>query len=104
MWVQLEVEQTKQLLALARGAQLADIAERIQHYLNLEASRAPALIRYRRIAEELYGTEGELEFDDDAVVSAGTGDGAYVMGWRWVDSDDQKRTAVARRHRAILNE
>lgn len=39
---------------------------------------------YRKYAEDRLHKDGELEFDDDAVVSLGADDGAYVMGWVWV--------------------
>lgn len=41
---------------------------------------------YRRYAEDRLHREGHVEFDDDAMVSMGFDDGAYVMGWVWVDA------------------
>lgn len=43
--------------------------------------------KYLDAAREKYGTD-ELEFDDDAVVSEGLAAGAFVMGWRWIGSDE----------------
>lgn len=43
--------------------------------------------RYLKAAREIYGQDGELEFDDCAVVSESDDGGAYVMCWRWVDKD-----------------
>ena len=37
------------------------------------------------MAQETLGREGAIEFDDDAVVSEGSDNGAYVEGWIWVD-------------------
>lgn len=37
------------------------------------------------MARESLGREGAIEFDDDAVVSEGSDNGAYVEGWIWVD-------------------
>lgn len=49
----------------------------------------PWLMGYSR-AEA--GVEGELEFDDNAIVSAGDdpwhAGGAYVMSWSWVENGD----------------
>ena len=45
-----------------------------------------ASAEYLKAAQEIYGRDGELEFDDDAVVSMGCDAGAYVAGWRWVTS------------------
>ena len=36
------------------------------------------------MARESLGREGAIEFDDDAVVSEGSDNGAYVEGWIWV--------------------
>jgi hypothetical protein len=43
-----------------------------------------SLAWYRAKADEQHGREGEIEFDDDADVSIGADDGAYVQGWIWV--------------------
>lgn len=39
-------------------------------------------------AAKLHGTEGELEIDDNARVSKGDDDGAYVEAWIWVSDED----------------
>lgn len=38
--------------------------------------------------EAVRNKEGELEVDDDAVISAGGDPGAYVMAWLWVPNED----------------
>lgn len=45
---------------------------------------------YRAKAREKYGREGEIEIDDNAVISRGDDKGAYVQAWVWVyeDADD----------------
>lgn len=43
---------------------------------------------YLAAARTMYARDGELEFDDDAVVSYSDDAGAYVMAWRWIDDDD----------------
>jgi len=54
----------------------------------LQDDKNPVLRAYRRRAEEQ--KEGELEIDDDAVVSPGDSPGAYVMAWIWVEDEDEK--------------
>lgn len=43
---------------------------------------------YREYAQARLHKDGDTEFDDDAAVSLGCGDGAYVMAWVWVDNED----------------
>lgn len=45
---------------------------------------------YLQYARERLHDDGDLEFDDDAVVSLGADDGAYVMAWVWVSDDDMR--------------
>ena len=44
--------------------------------------------KYLKYARENLHEDGELEFDDDAAVSLGDDDGAYVMCWKWVSADE----------------
>lgn len=44
--------------------------------------------QYLAYAEAHYASEGDLEFDDTAVVSRGDDPGAYVQGWKWVSAED----------------
>lgn len=43
--------------------------------------------RYRAAAKEAYHSQGEIEIDDNAVVSHSE-EGAYVQAWVWVSIDD----------------
>jgi hypothetical protein len=47
----------------------------------------PHQIKYLKYAMEHLHEDGDLEFDDDAAVSLGDDDGAYVMCWKWVSSE-----------------
>ncbi len=47
-------------------------------------SRSDTESAFLEAARENHAREGELEFDDNAVVSLSEDGGAYVMGWRWV--------------------
>jgi hypothetical protein len=44
--------------------------------------------KYRDAAKKLHHREGELEIDDDAIVSKGDDPGAYVQAWIWVPNSD----------------
>lgn len=60
-----------------------------------EDHRRAAIIK---LAHDRHARDGELEFDDNALVSEGNDNGAYVQGWRWVDFegtefDKEKETA-----------
>lgn len=44
--------------------------------------------KYATTARERYNDEGNMEVDDNAVVSIGADRGAYVMAWKWVDADE----------------
>lgn len=39
---------------------------------------------YRDIANETRHKSGDIEFDANATVSIGAGDGAYVQAWVWI--------------------
>jgi hypothetical protein len=39
----------------------------------------------RKMADEQYGRDGECEIDNDAIVSEGDDNGAFVAAWVWVD-------------------
>jgi hypothetical protein len=47
---------------------------------------------FRNRAKELYHEEGEIEVDNDARVSKGGNDGAYVEAWVWVALTKEKAT------------
>lgn len=60
-------------------------------------SAEDALIQVRDIADEQtlqqvrtdFQKDGELEFDDDAIISPNTEhQGFYIQGWQWVPSPD----------------
>jgi hypothetical protein len=45
---------------------------------------------YVKYAEDRLQRDGDLEIDDDAVVSLGFDDGAYIMCWKWIDNDTMR--------------
>ena len=42
---------------------------------------------YRDAAYRIWHRDGEIEIDDDALISRGTDNGAYVQAWVWVYDD-----------------
>lgn len=54
----------------------------------LQACKSPEEIanenRLRELAREQNGKDGELEFDDNGIVSISEDGGAYVQAWSWV--------------------
>ena len=48
----------------------------------------PTKNEYRDAARSIWGQDGQLEIDDDAPVSKGEDDGAYVQAWVWVSDDE----------------
>lgn len=44
---------------------------------------------YLAKAKRTLHRDGELEFDDNAVVSTGEDNGAYVQCWAWVEDDEE---------------
>ncbi len=63
-----------------RGLTFGDCVEAFGETADENRYLAAAYLKYRR--------DGELEFDDKAVVSVSDDAGAYVMCWRWVDNED----------------
>lgn len=56
---------------------------------------------FRNRAKELYYDEGQLEVDDNAPVSIGDDDGAYVQAWVWVyEEKDDMESSLQRRDEA----
>jgi hypothetical protein len=48
---------------------------------------------YIEAADRIYGRDGELEVDDDAVVSRGADAGAYVQCWHFVTNEEAAEQA-----------
>lgn len=54
-----------------------------------EAKATPELdAKYRALAKEEYEVEGEIEIDDNAKISYGDDNGAYVQAWVWVEDPE----------------
>ena len=54
----------------------------------MAARKKIGLDAYRLAAKRLCHIEGEVEIDDNAVVSKGEDDGAYVAAWIWIPDED----------------
>lgn len=48
----------------------------------------PTFSQYRAAAQRIYNDEGTCEIDDNAKISKGDDDGAYVQAWVWIRDDD----------------
>lgn len=48
----------------------------------------PRAQAYIKAARENYHADGELEFDDETMVSMGSDEGAYVMAWKWIENGE----------------
>lgn len=44
--------------------------------------------QYRTLAKKRHGRDGEVEIDDNAIISHGDDPGAYVQAWVWVPDSD----------------
>jgi predicted dehydrogenase len=53
-----------------------------------DSQTGPRAEAYRKAAREQHEDEGTLEVDDNAVVSFGDDDGAYVAAWVWVGKEE----------------
>jgi hypothetical protein len=71
------------------GADVIDALNKL--YAERVADEAdPVTVAYRAQAREEYHREGEVEIDDNAVVSVSDDGGAYVSAWVWVyDEEDE---------------
>lgn len=50
---------------------------------------------YRTAAFKAFHSDGELEIDDNALVSISEDGGAYVMGWVWVADEPEDEEDAA---------
>jgi hypothetical protein len=92
MWINLRPDQLamlKSLLPKVRSRQHKSAIRALLSEISVATAKQenPTLRKYADAAQAEYHEEGELEFDDGAVVSHGEDAGAYVMCWRWVDDE-----------------
>jgi len=59
----------------------------------------PRRARFRDAAWEMYVHEGEIEIDDNAIVSMNEEGGAYVMAWVYVSGEDLAAIEALPQHR-----
>lgn len=85
MWIQLSDEDQKSLEILINTAYPSPHADIIRR--RLEHYRSPE-VNNQAYRDAVVTTDGELEVDDDAVVSVSESGGAYVMAWVWVSTID----------------
>lgn len=88
MWVQLTKEEAKLIsvnLAMMKHFEPAQILiQKIETKLNPSEHDRVQHEVFQEVASDTYHVEGDLEFDDEPVVSIGDDDGAHVMCWKWI--------------------
>jgi hypothetical protein len=84
MWINVKDKDLTGIISILRNVGATTIADNLQSVMDkdLETSELDGL--YFGAAKSIYESEGDLEFDDDAVVSKGEDEGAYVMCWKWI--------------------
>lgn len=70
------------------------VAQDLIRRLENQAKSSAIMDRLRTIAQDEYHSDGDLEFDDGAVVSIDDSpnqmpEGAYVMGWKWIPNPEK---------------
>ena len=91
MWLNLTDDQITNLRRVLVGCKTEANAERALVDVDRTIARfirGPEEDAYFAAACDQHSSDGDLEFDDDAVVSMGEDPGAYVMGWKWVTCEE----------------
>lgn len=83
MWINISDDEARTILQRCEGDH---VAARVQHYIDIASD--PDAAKYHEAASMRYARDGELEIDEDCIVSKGDDPGAYVMMWRWVCADE----------------
>lgn len=77
--------------ALVKAAQKNDdikaLLEQLGRDIDAADEDSEEATAYRNAAQEK-AVDGEIEVDEEAVVSMGDDDGAYVQAWMWVSNTD----------------
>ncbi len=79
------------LLAL-RAAGFEDEAKKVEEFTHeyIDPAANANRVMWVERAREQHGKDGEIEFDDDSTISLSEDNGEYVLGWVWVDGDEQE--------------
>ena len=88
MWLRLPDEKFDELIRIVEATS-PDLAAQLRQSRDDLDNSSPEMQAYVQAAKDI-AEEGDLEFDDDAVVSKPDGEdsgGAYVMGWKWISDD-----------------
>jgi len=90
-WIRFSDEQLEALKVLVETAPYSGVAgakEASDTVTSMLEARTEGDPRYLAYAQENMQSDGDIEFDDDAVISEGGDPGAYVMCWKWVYAAD----------------
>lgn len=91
MYINLEREELALLVASLSPLTIEParvLSDRLQAKIeeSLDQTMQQLFQKYRDGADQNYAEEGKIEVDDNALVSIGDEDGAYVMVWHWVSA------------------
>ena len=88
MWLQLEPELIDKAIAALQQAGGMDHAEELRRRRDMSANNDEISQKYLQAARRNHASDGDLEFDSNAIVSTGDDPGAYVMGWKWITDEE----------------
>lgn len=100
MWIHLEDEKLHAIagaLECFHASNTDKLAAEIRNKL-MEAQEEETLRVAFVDAAGKHGSDGDLEFDDNAAISLSDDGGAYVMGWKWVEYRELEPTVCAQCH------
>ena len=83
MWIQIDAKALNTVIAALNVTNNQELAKKLKE--KTDEPRNAHL--YRSAADDKLCRDGEVEVDEDAVVSKGEDDGAYVQAWLWVSDE-----------------
>lgn len=81
------IEHAARALVADNGESFNERFDHLAFVIDIANSDKELKEQYRTAAYHLHDVAGELEIDDDAIVSLSE-EGAYVQAWRWIADTD----------------
>ncbi len=94
MWLQLEDNVVDAIAEELLRAGRVDLVNALKSRQRAAANEKRMADAYTRAAENQFHREGDLEFDESAVVALSDDGGAYVMAWKWIERASLGRAAI----------
>jgi len=88
MWINLADTFIQDVIVALQEASKQQLADQLQRDRDQFSNRDETEQAYLNVARKMYGSDGDLEFDDGAVVSLSDDPGAYVMAWKWITDEE----------------